>query len=118
MKKHVIIAPNGRGGMDIVVDGANVAQFVADTGVVVEFDHGTAYVTLPVVPALFSGEFPEAVVNALTATEGLNFTLHEVGLLLLLAEEVAETRGLTPAETDLRDQMRALLLRAGEKVAR
>lgn len=113
MKKHVIITPNGRGGMDIQVDGTNVSQFVADTGIAVEFDHGTAYVTLPVVPAMFSGDFPEAVVNALSGTEGLNYTLHELSLVVQMMEEVRAARGLTRAESDLREQMHAVLARAG-----
>jgi hypothetical protein len=68
-RKHVKIFPNGNGGTTITVDGVDVSGLVNHSGVAVEFDRGAAYVWLPVVPAMFSGDLPEAVVNALSGTQ-------------------------------------------------
>ena len=63
--RRVRIAPDGKGGMSLVVDGVDVSNFVNRDGVAIEFKEGRAYVWLPVSPVMLVGEFPEAVVNAL-----------------------------------------------------
>jgi hypothetical protein len=63
--KHVRIAPNGKGGFSVIVNGIDVSGFVDRDGMAIEFKDGQAYVWLPVSPVMLVGEFPEAVVNAL-----------------------------------------------------
>lgn len=68
-RKYVKIFPNDQGGTTITVDGVDVSGYVNHSGIAVEFDRGVAHVWLPVAPVQFAGEFPEAVVNALSGDE-------------------------------------------------
>lgn len=58
--------PNDRGGMTVLVDGVDLSNYVLGDGIMIEFRHGVAYVTLPLAPSLLHTVLPDAVVNALS----------------------------------------------------